>query len=192
MRRAFVMVLVFAALGTDPALAGPTQAGPARAEGGFAEGGFALGLIAGNPAGITAAYDFWRPPNGEDTVGKAAAGPAAALQGSLAWDLTSPGGIVATGDWLFIFDRYFRIGDSPVPLYAGIGGQATLLAGSGRYGTSDADFGLSVRLPLGLRWNFGEPPLEAFAEFVPGLLLYPGVKWEPGAGLGLRWRFRPK
>jgi hypothetical protein len=146
------------------------------------EGRFALGLVAGNPAGFSAAYDF-RPPAGGPRSGAWKPG----VQGSVAWDLVSPGGFVVTADALLNIDGPLRFAQAGLPLYAGLGGKATVLAGAGRYGTEDEAYGLSIRLPLGLRWNFGDPSLQAFIEAVPGLLLFPAFAWDAGAGIGLRW-----
>ena len=170
MRRALVLVLALAALESASLKA--------------ADGGLSLGLVAGNPAGLSAAYDFAFPAGGSRSLAWTAG-----VQGSAGWDLVSPGGFAATADALIRFGKLLRLGSVAVPLYAGVGGKFTALVGAGRYGKSEADFGLSIRLPLGLRWDFGGPPLEAFLEVVPGLLVHPVARWDAGVGLGLRWRF---
>lgn len=138
-----------------------------------AEGPFGVGIVVGEPTGISLAY---RP------------GGARMLQGAAAWDLTSPGGLTFTGDYLFLFDKSLKLERRAIPLYVGVGGKLSLLVG----GSEEIPLGLGFRVPLGVRWPFDSTPLEAFLELVPGLRLIPDTAFDAGAGLGLRWYFKRK
>ncbi len=139
------------------------------------EGPLGAGLIVGDPSGISLGYKL-----DTDT----------SLQAALAWDLISPGGLTLTGDYIFHFDRIFKIKSVFIPLYSGVGAKFTILVGTGRYDSSASTIGLAARIPLGIRWEFSDLPVEAFLELVPGLRLFPDTTFDDvGMGLGVRWYF---
>jgi len=138
------------------------------------EGPLGVGVILGDPSGISLGYKLDAD---------------ASLQAALAWDLISPGGFTLTGDYIFHFDRMFKVKKVFIPLYAGIGAKLTMLVGTGRYDSSASTIGLAARIPLGIRWEFADLPLEAFLELVPGLRLFPDTSFDAGMGLGIRWYF---
>lgn len=141
----------------------------------FAESGpFGLGLVIGEPTGISASYRL---------------GKAAMLQGTAAWDLTAPGGITFASDYLFLFDKALKIEKTAIPLYIGFGAKLAILMGDGRSGGDDAPVVIAARVPLGVRWLFDELPLEAFLELTPGIRLFPETAFDSGGGIGLRWYF---
>lgn len=141
----------------------------------FAEGGpLGVGLVVGEPTGVSAAYRF------DD---------AQSVQALVAWKLTSPGGVLVAADYLFHFDDILEFEGVRIPLYAGAGAKVAFLTGDARYKDSDSAFGLGLRIPLGVRWEFDKVPVEVFLEVVPGMLLLPGTIPDIGAGLGARWYF---
>lgn len=141
----------------------------------FAENGpWGLGLVIGEPTGVSAAYRLDKDHE---------------IQGLLAWKLTSPGGVTAAADYLFLFSDLVKIDGITVPVYAGVGAKTMILTGDDRFSGSDSAFALGLRLPVGVRWEFKEVPLEAFLEIVPGMLLLPGTYFDIGAGIGVRWYF---
>ncbi|MFA6507735.1 MAG: hypothetical protein WCT14_16660 [Treponemataceae bacterium] len=142
-----------------------------------AEGPFGIGIVFGEPTGVSFAYRL---------------GSKNTLQGTLAWDLTSPGGFTVAGDYLFLFDKTLKIEKTWIPLYAGIGAKLTVLMGGGKYGDVDSPIGICARVPLGVRWLFIDVPLEAFLEIVPGFRFIPDTAFDFGAGIGLRWYFKGK
>ena len=144
----------------------------------FAEAGpFGLGLVVGEPTGLSASLRLNK---------------AAMLQGTAAWDLTSPGGITLAADYLFLFDDAFRIEKTAIPLYIGFGAKLVILMGDGRYGDDDSAIGIAARIPMGIRWLFDDLPLEAFLELSPGVRLFPETAFDAGGGIGLRWYFERK
>lgn len=132
------------------------------------------GIVVGEPTGVSIAYLL----DMDNTV-----------QGSAAWDLTSPGGFTLTADYLFLFDKPLRIEKYRIPLYAGVGGKFVSLVGDGSFGDSDGKVSLGARFPVGARWLFPDTPLEAFLELAPCLRLIPDTALELGGGLGIRWYF---
>jgi len=161
MRRIFACVVLVLSLGCVGASA--------------QEGTFGAGIILGDPSGISLGYKLDAD---------------ASLQAALAWDLISPGGFTLTGDYVFHFDRIFKVKSVLIPLYAGVGAKFTILMGEGMYDSSASTIGLAARIPLGMRWEFVDLPLEAFLELVPGLRLFPDTTFDAGMGLGIRWYFR--
>lgn len=137
-------------------------------------GPLGLGVVIGEPTGVSAAYRL---------------ADSQSLQGLLAWKLTSPGGVLVAADYLFHFDDLLVIQKVHIPLYVGAGLKVAFLTGSDRFKDSDSTFGLGLRIPLGVRWEFKRLPVEAFLEFVPGMLILPGTIPDFGAGIGARWYF---
>jgi hypothetical protein len=145
---------------------------PASGEGDSLRG-CSIGLAVGDPAGLSFVAQISRRFD---------------LQALIAWDLLSPGGPTTAIDVLFVFDSIHPFGVPLLP-YAGLGAKATFLAGDGRFSGSSADYGLGLRLPLGLRHSFTPWPIEAFLEITPGLRWYPDVAFDPDAVIGARIRF---
>jgi len=156
-----------------PAASGAIAADPAPP----AAPEFSIGLASGNQTGLWLEYGF------AHRFG---------LQGLLAWDLVSPGGPCLS------FDALYYLGDDPSSLsafpartfnpYLGLGIKATYLVGDGLYGLSDSRTGLTVRLPLGLRWGLAYSRFEAILELSPGLRVYPESAFDLDAAIGLRYR----
>lgn len=172
-RRAFVAAL---ALSVALALGGPAAAeAPASEASGASEAreGFGLGLILGEPIGLSA--KFWLDRG-------------SALQFHLAWDF-SDAGIGIYGDYLFHFD-VFDVSDFDLPLYVG-GGLSYVTRNPGSRSTSNNEpssaFGL--RLPLGITLLMHSLPLEFFGEIVPGLRLVPTTRFNLDGAVGARYYF---
>ena len=124
--------------------------------------GFGLGLIFGNPTGISAKY-FMNEKN--------------AIDGALAWSLN--------GDWMQIHADYLwhfyviDVSKGEMPFYVGAGA---------KFGIGD-DFHLGVRIPLGIAYHFENAPLDIFLEIVPGMDLTPDTDFELDGGIGIRYYF---
>jgi hypothetical protein len=124
--------------------------------------GFGLGLIFGNPTGISAKY-FMNEKN--------------AIDGALAWSLN--------GDWMQIHADYLwhfyviDVSKGEMPFYVGAGA---------KFGIGD-DFHLGVRVPLGIAYHFENAPLDIFLEIVPGMDLTPDTDFELDGGIGIRYYF---
>jgi hypothetical protein len=136
-------------------------------------GRYALGLVVGDPSGLSFVAHLGGP---------------FALQLLVGWDLLSPGGPTAAADLLFLSAEARPIG-IPLDLYAGIGVKGTFLAGDGRFGDSSADYGYGLRLPLGLRTSFAPLPVECVLEIDPGFRIYPKFAFDPDVEIGARILF---
>ena len=138
---------------------------------------FGLGLIVGEPTGISAklwtshttAFDFglgWSV--GGDRIGK--------------YDGSYDGGtrIHFHMDYLWHTFEAIRSNDR-FPLYYGIGGRINSGAGYTR--------SMAVRGVIGLAWMPRETPIDIFFELVPSLQLTPLAGIAIDAGLGIRYFF---
>jgi hypothetical protein len=77
--------------------------------------------------------------------------------------------------------------------YIGVGGSLAVSTDSNRSKgpfSDRKDFtALGVRVPLGIEWLPGNPPIGVFVEFVPGLYIIPGTEGFLNAGIGARYYF---
>jgi len=132
-----------------------------------AEGSFGLGVIAGEPSGITA--KIWL-------------GNSHALDFDAAWSFAEKPSLTLCGDYLWHYAYVF--GGSPrhgSSLYVGIGGRARF--------HENSDLGLGARVPIGFDHEFRSVPIEFFIEAVPTMNLTPSTNFSGGGGLGIRYYF---
>lgn len=136
---------------------------PAKAE----EKSFGLGLIIGEPTGLSANY-FLTPDNSIDLA--------------FAWNVSGNNDTVLHADYLWYKHGFFQAGKAQMPLYFGVGGRMVF-----RDNNSDK-FG--VRVPVGLTYRFADPKfLELFGEVAPVLDLAPSMKLDLNVGIGVRFYF---
>ena len=128
-------------------------------------GKFGLGILVGEPTGIT---------------GKVWFDQRHALDVGASW-LFHGESFYLTVDYLFHSAPVARTASFELPLYIGVGG---LLAAGRKH-----DAGVGVRVPLGLAFEFRSVPLELSLEVAPGVLLVPGTGFNIDGGLGLRYYF---
>ncbi|MDP2806747.1 MAG: hypothetical protein Q8O74_01260 [bacterium] len=131
---------------------------------------FGLGLIAGDPSGLSLKY--WK-------------GSANAIQGSLAWSFLENGYLRANADYLWHEYELIKVEKGTLPLYYGPG--VTLWAGRIRDGRSGANIG--VRGVCGLEYIFKGAPFDIFLELAPTLDLAPSTGLWIQGGLGARYYF---
>ena len=126
-------------------------------------GGFELGVILGEPSGISAKMWFDR-----DT----------ALDGALSWSLGSNDKLHIHAD--FLWHDYGLIHSTAVlPVYYGIGGRIIL----------DDDAHLGARVPIGISWLPDGVPLDLFVELAGILDIIPDLDFELNGGIGIRFIF---
>lgn len=144
-----------------------------RAErgGSASRGPFGLGIILGEPSGLSAKVFV--------------AGPHA-VQVHLGFGVGRRGFLVLIADYLFhVKDLVPPIGDVGFLWpYAGLGGRLGVLE---RRNDEDVIFGL--RIPLGASFGFNAVPIEVFAEFAPGIGLLPETRAIFDGGIGGRYYF---
>jgi len=131
---------------------------------------FGLGLIVGEPTGLSAKWNF---------------SPPSALDFHLAWSFN--GGIAAGADWLI------HMGWLPVPWrpYLGVGGRmAVHEAKKDDHGEPvEGEVHVSGRGLIGCEYLFLEGHLGVSAEIGLGLDFVPAVGFDISGGLALRYYF---
>lgn len=129
------------------------------------ERGFGLGVIFGEPTGISA--KGWVSDRG-------------AIDGGLAWSYRSDEYVNVYMDYLWHFHDVFDQQHSIVP-YLGIGGRIVGGRGSGTAG---------VRIVGGMSWLPAGAPLDVYLEFAPIVDLAPETEFSANGGVGIRFYFR--
>jgi hypothetical protein len=165
----FAAVLVLVAALCLPTLA---HAGPG--------GNFGLGIILGAPTALTGKYYMGREE---------------AIDFGLAFDFDDY--ILLYGDYLAHFPGGFGRSSqfvSELVPYIGIGPVLVLDADDRRrndkyFADSDDDFGLGVRIPLGIEWMAPRFPLGIALEIVPGMIVIPGTDAFIQGGVAFRYYF---
>jgi hypothetical protein len=128
------------------------------------EGQFNLGVMLGNPTGVSARYHT---------------GQRTALDASFGYHFRKINHLVLTAD--FVGSPWtFRVEGDEFRIFLGAGLGLGFLS----------DLGLSLRLPAGITHHLEDPPLELFAELVPTIQLTGPDNgfWLDGC-LGVRWCF---
>ncbi len=141
-----------------------------------------LGVILGEPTGFTGKYWFTSQR---------------AMDFGIAFSFGNYALFYA--DYLFQFPGAFRLNTgekffSDLVPYVGIGA-VVLLATSGPtvnrtyFGSRSGAVGSGLRIPLGVEWIPGEPPLGVFLEIAPGIGFFPGTYGFFEGGVGIRYYF---
>jgi hypothetical protein len=78
--------------------------------------------------------------------------------------------------------------------YWGVGGILVMTSSSrdsnSKYlGKNSGAVGLGVRVPFGVEWRPGQPPLGFFAELSPGISIFPATDILFQGGIGMRYYF---
>jgi len=150
--------LVLMAL-TSAVLASPIQQGRK----------FGLGLVAGEPSGLS--WKYWQ-------------GSTNAFDGTLAWSFLDAGYFRANADYLWHNYKVVEVEQGKMPLYYGVG--ATLWGGH----FHDRDgANLGIRGVVGLEYIFRNAPFDLFLELAPTLDLAPATGLWLQGGLGARYYF---
>lgn len=155
-RRVLLAVVVMACAAFVPLSA--QGGGPAGA------GNFGLGVVLGEPAGISA--KLWL-------------GGTSAIDGTVAWSFAQNPAVSVHADYLFHFFDLITVPEGRLPLYVGIGGAVSI--------SDDPDVG--VRVPVGITYLFDAAPLDLFLEIAPILLLFPATTFDFSGGIGIRYYF---
>jgi hypothetical protein len=151
---------------------------------GYGPGGpFGLGIVIGEPTGLSAKYRM---------------SPDQAIDAGLSFDISH--WFLIWGDWLYHFPGAFG---AKAPFlqqttpYIGIGG---LLVFSNRdewetrhwryfSETHSSRTAFGMRIPIGAEWKAPGIPLGVFLELVPGLVIIPATDGFFQAGIGARFYF---
>jgi hypothetical protein len=147
---------------------------------------FGLGVILGNPSGISA-----KIPAGANSI-NAIFGYNSYRNGWRDCDGPGPGNdcyndgsIYIGADYIFYNYNLIKVSKGRLPLYYGPGLNATF------WDAPDGEDGLRVgfRVPIGLEYQFANAPFDIFLEIAPGVNLVPNTDVYIMAGLGTRFFF---
>ncbi len=127
--------------------------------------GFGLGIIVGEPTGLSA--KLWT-------------GNSTAIDGAVAWSFGKDSALHLHADYLFYNFNLFKVEKGKLPLYYGIGGRIKLVD----------DMKVGVRIPVGINYIFAKAPLDIFLEIVPMLELVPRTEFNLNGGIGIRYFFK--
>jgi hypothetical protein len=127
---------------------------------------FGIGVIAGEPTGITAKYMI----DGNSGI-----------DGGIGWKTSGDDEYHIYGDYLFHLHDLIAVKKGSLPIYFG---------GGLRFVNRDEkDDKFGIRIPVGLEYLFENVPLGAFGEIVPVLNLTPDTDFDLEGGIGIRFYF---
>ncbi|KPK74533.1 MAG: hypothetical protein AMJ89_06065 [candidate division Zixibacteria bacterium SM23_73] len=129
------------------------------------DSGFGLGVILGEPTGISG--KLWI----EDSK---------AIDGAVAWSFDDESAMHLHADLLFHSSNISKVEMSKLLLYYGIGGRIKF----------EEDSKAGVRVPLGINYIPSKGPLDVFLEIVPILDLAPSTDFGLSGAIGIRYFFR--
>lgn len=127
------------------------------------DSGFGLGIIIGEPSGISA--KLWTDST-------------RAFDGAVAWSFENDN-LHLHVDYLWHIE-YIKVKKGRLPFYVGVGGKLRVVEDETR---------VSVRIPLGMNYLFEDVPLDLFLEIVPAMRLIKDTELEIDAGIGIRYFF---
>jgi hypothetical protein len=151
--RSFVIAAVLAV--------GLAPTSPARADG----GPFGVGLVVGEPTGVTGAYHLSERLR---------------IDAALGIDLFDDNVLYVHADLLFVLPDLLSSGTASLRPYLGPGAFVVEAGG---------DVGLGGRGPIGLSLELRRAPVEIFLELALSVLLVPDVHGDIGGALGFRYYF---
>jgi hypothetical protein len=127
--------------------------------------GFGLGVILGEPTGLSGKY--WTSSNN-------------AIDAGLAWSFRHDGFLHVHADYLWHFPLHTET-DERFTFYTGVGG---------RFGIVSHDALVGVRVVGGFAFWPKNTPLDIFAEIAPIIDLAPATELSANGGVGIRFFFR--
>ncbi len=164
-----LMALLMLAVATASALAQEPAAAPERSTFNETRQGFGLGVLAGEPMGLTAKFFINRHH---------------ALQVHMGWDFTDSA-FDTILDYLYHIDAFtLDTTTLELPLYVGGGLKLGQEVGQA---TGRVFFG--IRFVVGVAAEFTTIPLEVFVEAAPVLGVTPVLRADVDAGAGVRYFF---
>ncbi len=128
-------------------------------------GGFGLGIILGEPTGIS--FKQWLTERN-------------AIDAAAAWSFGDVSAFHVHMDYLYHGPLGADVDPGGILYYVGIGARLKATEGDSRIG---------VRLPLGLDYVFDDTPIDIFFEIAPILDLAPSTDFRMNGSLGLRYFF---
>ena len=130
-------------------------------------GKLGLGLIVGEPTGLSAKY--WL----NDTL---------ALDGAVGWSTRDHTDLYLHSDVLWHNFNLIPVPRGSLPVYFGVGGLV-------RFRDDNRDNDVGIRAPVGVSYMFDNAPVDVFAEIAPAIDVAPSVRGEITGGVGIRYWF---
>jgi hypothetical protein len=127
--------------------------------------GFGLGLIVGEPTGVS--LKQWT-------------GPRTAFAFGFAWSFADDAALHIHADYLLHSTQYSSELNGRSPFYYGLGV---------RLKAEEDDTWLGVRVPLGVAFFINDEPIDFFMEVAPLMDLVPETEFRLNAALGARYYF---
>lgn len=168
--RVAVIVVCMILMAVAGALAGPRPV--VRT---MTEDGLGIGLVVGEPTGVS--VKKWISPEN-------------ALDAGLGWSFSEHESLQFHGDFLIHNFNVLKteVHAGRLPVYFGVGGRLKLQdENHGREHDGDASIG--VRIPFGISYLFDKSPVDIFAEIVPILDVVPDADFDINAAIGVRVYF---
>ncbi|MCU0915647.1 MAG: DUF3996 domain-containing protein [Planctomycetes bacterium] len=139
----------------------------------FAQDQLGLGLILGEPTGLSVKY--WLDDEH-------------AIDGAAGWSFWDDDGFQLHADYLWHNYELLDLGETEgrVPVYYGLGARLKFENDDNRGRGDDDDTVFGIRAPLGITYRFANEPLDLFAEIVPVLDLTPDVELNLNLAVGIR------
>ena len=129
-------------------------------------GPFGLGIIVGEPTGVSIKYQM----NEKN-----------AIDGAVAWSLSGDNDLHLHGDYLMHWYDIITVSKGQLPLYAGLGARVLF--------RENRDNHIGLRIPVGLAYLFAGSPFDAFVEIVPVLDFAPDTDFDLEGAIGGRFWF---
>lgn len=123
-----------------------------------------LGLMIGEPTGIS--FKLWKRQT-------------AAFDAGAAWSFVENKNFQIHGDFLLHNFGLFQVETGRMALYYGLGARMKFAD----------DLTISLRIPIGLSYEFQRTPVELFLEVVPMVDLIPATQVQMAGALGFRYYF---
>jgi hypothetical protein len=133
--------------------------------------GFGLGIMLGEPTGIS--FKGW-------------ASQTTAWDAGAAWSFVSGKYFQIHSDFLLHNFNLFKVETGRMALFYGAG--ARIKFGHNDV-TGDSDTIVSLRVPIGISYEFVKTPVELFLELVPMLDLIPSTEVQMAGAVGFRYYF---
>ncbi|RMH41687.1 MAG: hypothetical protein D6689_10360 [Deltaproteobacteria bacterium] len=159
----------FAAAAVAVALAVPSSARAQRRAG----GSLGLGLVVGDPTGVTLEYHRRRPGFGH------------AIELAVGLDTFDDSDVYVHLIWKFYLAELVRGSAVDVPIYTGVGPWIAEHDHAGH----DGDIHVGGRMPFGIALDFRRAPLQVYFELALDLQLVHDVDLGVDGAIGFRWYF---
>lgn len=142
-----------------------------------AEDGIGLGVIVGEPTGLSAKY--WL-------------GAEHAIDAAAAWSFSENDSFQFHMDYLIHKFGILKIDPATgrLPLYFGVGARAKLKHHDNPHGRNEDDALLGIRVPFGIAILFAKAPVELFGEIVPVFDVAPKSDFAVNGAIGARYYLR--